>query len=98
MDEKQINVRRQNIKNNPKIVLYDMDELITAKIENFKDKPAVLTMIQHIPGEWKMIECNLEYKREDASTLKFEIELPARTDDGPSVKNLKMHYHRLNLR
>ena len=45
-----------NLQKNKKgnIVLYDTDELITAKIENFKDKPATLTMIQHIPGQWKM--------------------------------------------
>ena len=38
------------------VVLYDTDEIITAKIENFKDGPAVLTMIQHIPGQWDMEE------------------------------------------
>ena len=33
-----------------------------------------------------------------AYTLEFEIELPARTEKGPAVVNLKMHYHRVNLR
>ncbi|MHC4500546.1 MAG: hypothetical protein ACYS21_15710, partial [Planctomycetota bacterium] len=34
------------IKNNSgNVVLYDTDEIITAKIENFKDSPAVLTLI-----------------------------------------------------
>ncbi len=55
-------------------------------------------MIQHIPGEWKMIECSLVYEREDAETLKFEVTLPARTEKGPTVKELTMHYQRLNLR
>jgi len=98
MKEKQINIRRTKHKSNPRIVLYDMDEEITAKIENFKDKPAVLTMIQHIPGEWKMVACNLDYKRKDANTLAFEIDLPARSDKGPAAIDLKMNYHRLNLR
>jgi hypothetical protein len=80
------------------IVLYDTDELITAKIENFKDSPAELTMIQHIPGQWDMEKCNMEYKRKDAGTLEFEIKLPARTEDGPAVKELSMHYHRRNVR
>ncbi|OHB67673.1 MAG: hypothetical protein A2Y76_12950 [Planctomycetes bacterium RBG_13_60_9] len=81
-----------------KVVLFDTDEIITAKIENFKDSPAVLTMIQHIPGQWQMEECNLKYTRKDAYTLKFEIELPARTEKGPAVKELTMHYHRRNVR
>lgn len=95
MKDAQMNVRRNNIGN---VVLFDTDELITAKIENFKDKPAVLTMIQHIPGQWEMEECNMEYKRKDASTLEFEIQLPARTDKGPATKELTMHYHRRNVR
>ena len=95
MKEKQINIRRNDAE---KIILYDMDETITAKIENFKDSPAVLTMVQHIPGEWEMIECNMKYQRKDASTLEFEIKLPARSDGKPAVKNLKMRYLRKNIR
>ncbi len=89
-----------NLQKNKKgsIVLYDTDELITAKIENFKDKPATLTMIQHIPGQWKMKKCNLEYTVKDAYTLEFEIELPARDDDGPAERNLEMRYSRINVR
>ncbi len=95
MTDRRINLRKNN---SGKVVLYDTDELITAKIENFKDGPAVLTMIQRIPGQWDMEKCNMKYKRKDAYTLEFEIELPARTDDGPAVKELEMHYHRRNVR
>lgn len=84
--------------NSGKTVLYDTNEQIVAKIENFKDSEAVLTMIQHIPGQWDMESCNMEYKKIDANTLEFEIKLPARTEDGPAVKELKMTYHRRNLR
>ena len=89
-------ITRKNKKGQP--VLYDTDEQITAKIENFKDSPAVLTMIQHIPGQWDMETCNLKYTRKNASTIEFEITLPARTEEGPAVKELKMYYHRRNLR
>jgi hypothetical protein len=92
---KKIKIRRND---NGKIVLYDTDEIITAKIENFKDSEAVLTMTQHIQGQWDMKECNLKYKKINASTLEFEITLPGRTEDGPGVKELKMHYNRRNLR
>ena len=90
MQERKINIRR-NKKN--RIILYDADELIKATIENFKDKSATLTMIQHIPGQWEMAECSMTYMRKDAHTLKFEMVLP------PHGKQaLIMHYHRRNLR
>ena len=96
MKEDRINVKRHG----KTIIMYDMDEIRTAKIENFKDKPATLTMIQHIPGEWEMKkkDVNMKYERVDANTLKFEITLPARSDDGPAVKELKMHYYRRHIR
>jgi hypothetical protein len=95
MREHRINLRKNDSGN---LVLYDTDEVITAEIENFKDSPAALTMIQHIPGQWDMEDCNMDYKRKDAYTLEFEVELPARTESGPAVKELKMHYHRRNVR
>ncbi len=95
MRDAQINLRKNDA---GRIVLFDTDEIITAKIENFKDSPAVLTMIQHIPDQWDMEECNLKYTKKDASTLEFEIELPARREAGPAVKELTMHYHRRNVR
>ncbi|MHC4682485.1 MAG: hypothetical protein ACYTEK_27835 [Planctomycetota bacterium] len=95
MTDAQIGVIRNN---SQQIVMYDTDEEISAKIENFKDSPAVLTMIQHIPGQWDMEECNMEYEKKDAYTLEFEIQLPARTEAGPAVKELKMHYHRRHVR
>ena len=97
MEETQIN-KRFNKDRTPRLVLYDTNEIITAKIENFKDSPAVLTMIQHIPGQWDMRKCNMTYKKKDATTLEFEITLPARTANGPATKELTMQYNRRNLR
>lgn len=90
MKDERINVKRNR---KSQTVLYDTDELITAKIENFKDKPAKLTMLQHIPGEWDMQECTMEYKKKDAGTLEFEIELKPQ-----EKKELTMHYNRRNIR
>jgi hypothetical protein len=90
MRDERINVRR-NKKN--RVVLYDTDEVIKATIENFKDRPAKLTMIQHIPGQWDMEESTLQYKRKNASTLEFEIALP-----GHGKTELSMHFHRRNVR
>ena len=90
MDKHQVNIRKNS---SDHVVLFDSDETITAKVENFKDKPAALTMIQHILGQWDMVECNLKYERKDAETVKLLIDLP------PSGQQLlKMHYIRRNIR
>jgi len=98
--DQQVSIRRNN---DGKIVLYDNDEIITARIENFKDKPAVLTMIQHIEGQWQMEKCTIDgakakYVKKDANTLEFEIKIAPRTETGPAVKKLNMHYIRKNIR
>jgi len=90
MREERINVRRNK---HGQIVLYDTDELIQARLENFKDRAARLTLIQHIPGEWNMEDCNLEYRRKDASTLEFEVDLAPHAH-----RELVMHFHRRNVR
>jgi hypothetical protein len=95
MKDLQINLQKNN---DDRLVLFDTDEEIIAKIENFKDSPAALTMLQHIPGQWDMEQCNIQYKKKDANTLEFEIKLPARTEKGTAVKELKMNYHRRNVR
>jgi hypothetical protein len=95
MKDARINLRRND---SGRVVLYDTDEIITAKIENFKDGPAVLTMIQHIPGQWDMESCNFEYVKKDANTLEFEVKLAPRTETGPATKELTMHYYRRNVR
>jgi hypothetical protein len=95
MKNAQVDIQKNN---NGDIVLYNTDEILTAKIENFKDKPATLTMIQHIPGEWTMIKCNMTYVRKDVSTLEFEITLDPRTAEGPSSREMTMQFSRRNVR
>lgn len=90
MQERRINVRR-NKKN--QVVLYDTDEILQAELENFKDRPARLTVLEEIPGQWEMAECSHPYTRRSASVLAFEITLPAR-----GKETLVMHYHRRNVR
>lgn len=90
MQDSRINVRRNN---NSQVVLYDTDEVVTATIENFKDQPATLTMLQHIPGQWEMADCTHAYTRKDADTLEFSLAVPPR-----GRETLTMHYHRRNVR
>lgn len=90
MRDKRINVRRNK---NKRVILYDTDELIKATMENFKDKPATLTLIEHIPGQWDMEKSNMAYKKKDANTIEIEVKLPPQ-----SKKVFTMHYHRRNVR
>jgi len=90
MKDQRINLRKNNVGG---VILYDTDELIHVKMENFKDTPAVLTLVEHIDGQWDMEKCDLQYTLKDASTLEFEIPLPAR-----GKKEFDMHYHRRNIR
>jgi hypothetical protein len=88
--EEQINVRRNNRR---AIVLYDTDEIVEAKIENFKEKPAVLILTEHIPGQWEMAESSHKFEKKDFQTLEFRLELK------PKEKvTLLLHYHRRNVR
>ena len=93
--QKNISNRKINIRKNKqnRTVLFDKEQKIEAKIENFKDSPTNLELIQHMPKEWEMSNCNIDYEKKDAHTLKFHIAL------GPKEKKeLKMHYVIKNLR
>ncbi len=90
MFEKKINVRRNN---GNAIVLYDTDELFTVKVENFKKEPIVLTLIEHIPGQWDVEESNFKYEKETANRIKFLVPVPV---NGSEM--LSFHYHRRNCR
>ncbi len=85
-----INIVR-NSRNN--IILYDTDEVIRAGIENFKDQEAVITIVEHISGQWDMEETTHKYERKDANTLLFRIKVPPR-----GKQTLAYRFHRRNVR
>jgi len=89
MENRKINIRN-NLKN--RIVLYDTEELIHATVQNYKPTPLKLSMIQHIHGQWEMIESNIPFLLKDSSTLLFDISF------GPlEKKELSFRYNRRNL-
>ena len=90
MKDVKINIRRNS---SNRIILYDTDEIIKAKMENFKDKPAVLTLVEHIPGQWDMEESTHKFEKEDANTLKFNVKIPAHGEE-----TLVFRYQRRNVR
>ncbi len=76
-----------------KPVLFDTDEVIETEVESFKDGPVTVDLIQHIPGEWALVEASLVPERRDANTLVFSVTVPAR-----GKERLTFHYQRRNVR
>ncbi|HNS32994.1 MAG TPA: hypothetical protein PKN36_08495 [bacterium] len=90
MKDNRINLRRDT---NNRVILYDTEEIIQVKIENFRDEPAVLTLIQHIPGQWDMSETTHKYEKEDAGKIKFLVSIPAQ-----GKETVVFNYNRRNVR
>jgi len=88
--EERIHIRKNN---SGSIVLFDTDELMDVKVENFKDKEATLTLIQTIPGQWDMAESTHDFTKKDANNLEFSLSIPAQDNI-----QLQYNYHRRNLR
>ncbi|MBW1989544.1 MAG: hypothetical protein JRI97_08355 [Deltaproteobacteria bacterium] len=93
--QRQLKNERTNVRRNKAgwVILYDTDEILAATVENFKETPVTLAMIQHIDGEWKMLQASHKYEKTDAYTLKFILTIPAK-----DKLQWRMHYKRLNVR
>ena len=76
-----------------KAALYDTEEEIRARVENFKDTPVTVDLIQHIPGEWEMAQTSMPYDKKDANTLVYSVRVPAKGKQTISFK-----YNRRNVR
>jgi hypothetical protein len=90
MRNEQVNVRRNK---DGRVVLFDTDELIRAEVENFKDRDAVLKLVEHVPGEWELLECSHEYERKDVGTVEILVPVPA-----SGKAEVVFHYGRRNVR
>lgn len=73
--EQRSNVRRN--KHNA-VVLYDSEEAVTVTVENFKDQPAELTLLQPMDGEWEITQSSHPYERNNAGQAAFGLAVPAR--------------------
>ena len=89
------NIRRNNANN---IVLNDVDEIYKIEIENFKKEPVNLTIVEHIPGYWKMVENShaAQFKKKDAFTFEYNLTLPAETT-GTKKTTITFNLNKLNV-
>ena len=75
IQQERTNIRR-NRKNN--IVLYDNNETMQVTIENFKDQPATISVIEPMQGEWEIKKSSHKYERKNTRQLEFELTLSAK--------------------
>lgn len=76
-----------------KVLLYDTEEAFRTEVENFKDEPVTVDLVQHITGQWEMVETSASYTRKDANTIVYQVAVPA-----GGRKTVSFSYHRLNVR
>ncbi len=89
------NIRRNNQNN---IVLNDTDEIYKIEIENFKKEPVNLSLVEHVPGYWKMVENShaAQFKKKDAFTFEYNMVLPAEST-GDKKTTITFNLNRLNV-
>ena len=91
---------RDNIRRNKgnAIVMWDLDEIYKVEVENFKKQAVNLTLVEHMPGYWKMIENShpKEFKKKDAFTFEYNLLLPPETS-GTNKTVVTFNLNRLNV-
>ncbi len=91
---------RNNLRRNSgnAVVMWDLDELYKVEVENFKKQAVNLTLVEHMPGYWKMIENShsKEFKKKDAFTFEYNLLLPPETS-GARKTVVTFNLNRLNV-
>jgi hypothetical protein len=88
--EERSNIRRNR---NDHIVLYDSNEEIRIEIENFRNTPATLKIIEPMQGEWEIRKSSHEFRRINSMEIEFELTIPAK-----DKTSLRYSYIRKNIR
>ena len=88
-------VERSNIRRNrdDRIVLYDSNEEIRIEIENFKNTPANLKIVEPMQGEWEIRESSHKFNHINANRIEFELIIPAK-----GKTSVTYNYVRRNIR
>ncbi|MCP4022563.1 MAG: DUF4139 domain-containing protein [Desulfobacteraceae bacterium] len=84
MDTQRSNVVKND---NGTIELYDEAFTNKIKIENMKQQPVTLVLIEHIQGQWEPVDISMDYTLKNAEVLEFEISLEPK-----EKKTLEMKY------
>ncbi|MCM2287014.1 MAG: hypothetical protein NDI81_19725 [Desulfobacula sp.] len=89
LDTAKTNVRRNS---DGQVQVYDETIKEEILMENLKDSPVTLSVIETLPGHWEKVEISSPYTLKDHQTLIFNIDLPA-----GAKKTLTLNYKVLNI-
>jgi hypothetical protein len=95
VNQHKLKERRFNVRRNRKgrIVLHDVEEVIRVKLESFMDDPVTVTLLEPMPREWEIVECNFPHEVEHAQRIRFRIPMKPQ-----GKETLTLRYHRRNVR
>lgn len=74
LSEKRLNERRNR---DNEVVLYDVETVMQVTLENFREQPALVTVIESMPNEWTMQSSSLPFKQQQYDLIEFEVTIPA---------------------
>jgi len=92
--QQRLSTTKTGIKQNTKGQEQMYNEIIKDRviIENLKDRPVTLSIIETIQGQWEPLDISMEYELKDHKTLIFNVELLPK-----EKKSLDMHYTIFNI-
>jgi hypothetical protein len=53
------------------------EESFEIELRNHKDEAVVVTVVEHLYGEWRITASSHDYKKKDAETVEFQVPVPA---------------------
>ncbi|OGR21903.1 MAG: hypothetical protein A3J85_03235 [Desulfobacula sp. RIFOXYA12_FULL_46_16] len=89
LDAAKTNVRRNS---DGQVQVYDETVKEEILMENLKDGPVTLSIVETLPGHWEKVDISSPYTLKDHQTLIFAIDLPAK-----AKKTLTLNYKVLNI-
>lgn len=67
-EHKRINFRR--------ISQTEVEETFEISLRNHKDSSVTVTVVEHLTGDWNILNCSHQYAKKDASTVEIPVEVP----------------------
>ncbi|KPJ59550.1 MAG: hypothetical protein AMJ46_10540 [Latescibacteria bacterium DG_63] len=52
------------------------EESFEIKLRNHKDEPIEITVVEHIWGQWEIMDSSHDYAKKDANTIEFTVKVP----------------------
>ncbi len=54
----------------------EVEESFEVTLRNHKDAPVTVTVVEHLTGDWRILQSSHKYAKKDGSTVEFAVEVP----------------------